>query len=349
MARFAAVVCVYDDDSWLAPAIESVYAACEVIWFLVERHAVEWRAHRSDRTRRADSRAAGSRRQDSRGTRTMAGRSHERNEGLRLVAEAGIEYCFVLDADEIYDSAQLSAAMDIVRRHPQIDCWRLSCLTYWKSCRYRVEPPEALAAPVFIRVGSGRFIENRNFEAARQMRFAPETIVFHHMSYARTDEQILRKIKTWGHARDVVPDWYENVWRKWDDDHSLQNLNPCWPVRLSHDRRAAARGAAAGGPAPLGIRPQSVAASAALKYSTAGRACIDLEALAAPCGRVRPAHQSAPAPVPPTTHSPQTRLRPPARGLPADRHCVPRGRHSGSPAGRTAAPSPAPWPRSSAR
>lgn len=228
-ARFAAVVCVYDDDSWLAPAIESVYAACETIWFLVSD--TPWNGEAADQTALVERIRA---LPDLEGKiRVERGRwpdeATQRNEGLRLVADAGLEYCFVLDADEIYDPVQLAAAMDIVRRHPQIDCWRLSCLTYWKSCRYRVEPPEALAAPVFIRTGSGRFIENRHFDAARQMRFAPETIVFHHMSYARTDEQILRKITTWGHARDVVPDWYENVWRKWDDDHSLENLNPCWP------------------------------------------------------------------------------------------------------------------------
>jgi hypothetical protein len=229
VARFAAVVCIYDDDSWLAPAIESVYAACDTIWFLVSD--TPWNGTPTDQAALVERIHA---LPDPEGKiRIERGRwpdeAAQRNEGLRLVEQAGIEYCLVLDADEIYDPAQLSAAMDVVRQHPQIDCWRLSCLTYWKSCRYRVEPPEALAAPVFVRIGSGRFVENRNFEAPRQMRFAPDTIVFHHMSYARTDAQIQRKLQTWGHAGEVVPQWYENVWRKWDDDHSLQNLNPCWP------------------------------------------------------------------------------------------------------------------------
>ena len=33
-----------------------------------------------------------------------------------------------------------------------------------------------------------------------------------------------------GHAHQVVPGWYENVWRKWDTNRSLENLNPCWPA-----------------------------------------------------------------------------------------------------------------------
>jgi hypothetical protein len=78
-------------------------------------------------------------------------------------------------------------------------------------------------------VGAGRFTENRMFAAERQAALPAATAAFHHMSYARTDAQILRKITTFGHAKDVVPGWYDNVWLKWDRDHSLRNLNPCWP------------------------------------------------------------------------------------------------------------------------
>jgi hypothetical protein len=228
-ARFAAVCCVYDDDTWLAATIESIYNACDAIWFLVSD--TPWNGQAADQTALLDHIRA---LPDPDGKiRIERGRwrdeASQRNDGLRLLGEAGIEYCLVVDADEIYDTDQLRAAMAIVRQHPHIDCWRLSCFTYWKSCRYRVDPPEAIAAPVFIRTGSGRFVENRNYEAPRQMQFPPETIAFHHMSYARTDAQILRKISTWGHATQVVPGWYENVWRKWDHDHSLRNLNPCWP------------------------------------------------------------------------------------------------------------------------
>ena len=80
-----------------------------------------------------------------------------------------------------------------------------------------------------MRVGSGAFVENRSFQAPRHVLLPLATAAFHHMSYARTDAQILRKITTFGHAKDVVPGWFENVWRKWDEDRSLQNLNPCWP------------------------------------------------------------------------------------------------------------------------
>jgi GT2 family glycosyltransferase len=228
-ARFAAVCCVYDDDTWLAPAIESVYDVSHSIVFLVSD--TPWNGEAADQGPvlariRALPDPAGK-------IRIVEGRwpdeAAQRNEGLRLVADAGIEYCFVLDADEIYDPGQLQRAMAIVRENPQVDCWRSSCFTYWKSYRHRVDPPEDVTAAVFVRTGTGRFVENRSYQAERQLALPASIVAFHHMSYARTDAQILRKITTFGHARDVVPGWYENVWRKWDEDRSLRNLNPCWP------------------------------------------------------------------------------------------------------------------------
>jgi hypothetical protein len=51
----------------------------------------------------------------------------------------------------------------------------------------------------------------------------------HHLSYARTDEEIWTKIHSFSHAAEVKPDWYERVWKGWDADHNLQNLNPAYP------------------------------------------------------------------------------------------------------------------------
>jgi hypothetical protein len=228
-ARDAAVYCIYDDDSWLAPSFASIYDSCDSIWFLVGERP--WNGAAADQSELLARIAAlpdpAGKVHIARGD--WADEASQRNAGLDMVREAGADYCFIVDADEIYDPAQLQQALTLVRHNPQVDCWRVSCVTYWKSYRYRVDPPEAIAAAVFVRVGTGRFTENRTFEAPMHVALAPEALVFHHMSYARTDAQVLRKITTFGHAREVVPGWYEQVWKRWDSDHTLQNLNPCWP------------------------------------------------------------------------------------------------------------------------
>ena len=92
-----------------------------------------------------------------------------------------------------------------------------------------MDPPEQVRAAVFVRIGTGRFVDNRTYQTGTIYDLPPETLRMHHMSYARTDAQILRKIATFGHAKDVVPGWYEQVWRRWDTDRTIENLNPCWP------------------------------------------------------------------------------------------------------------------------
>jgi GT2 family glycosyltransferase len=232
-ARFGAVCCIYDDDAWLEPMVESIYGSCAEILFLVGHRP--WNGEATDQTplltriRALD---------DPEGKIHIArgdwtDEAAQRNEGLRLLAERGIEYCLVVDADEVYDPAVLERAMATARQHPHIDCWRMHFYTYWKSVRYRVEPPERLPMPVFVRVGACRFTANRMVDTAQQAVIPAAQGMLHHLSYARSDAQIRRKIETFSHANEMVPGWYERVWLGWDRDRSMRNLNPCWPAAYS--------------------------------------------------------------------------------------------------------------------
>ena len=228
-ATVAAVCCIYDDDSWLALAVDSVYAACESIWFLVSDRP--WNGEASDQdpliARIEGLPDPAGKIRIVRGS--WATQAEQRNDGLRRLAEAGIDYCLVLDADEIYEPEPLERLLGLVRANPQIDCWRLYCWTYWKSSRYRIDPPQNYAAAAVVRVGVGQFVENRNYRGPREHIVPPATAMFHHMSYARTDDQILRKITTFGDASRVQPGWFEQVWKAWDANRALENLNPCYP------------------------------------------------------------------------------------------------------------------------
>ncbi|GAH13593.1 unnamed protein product [marine sediment metagenome] len=44
------------------------------------------------------------------------------------------------------------------------------------------------------------------------------------MSYVRSDEEMLRKIQSFSHAKDIFSGWYENIWLKWRND--MTNLHP---------------------------------------------------------------------------------------------------------------------------
>jgi GT2 family glycosyltransferase len=229
VAKFAAVCVVYEDDSWLACTLEPVYDLCDSIWFFVNDRP--WYGEPTDqapmleRIRRIPDPAGKFRVVEGHWTDEI----QPRNEALQRLGDAGIDYCFVLDADEIWDPAVLGQAMDVVRQNPQVALWRAGCYTYWKSPAFRVDPPEPYRAVVFLRVGAGRFTYSRDGDAGAQAAFPIEQVAFHHMSYARSDEVVRRKIDGCTHKFDVVPGWYENVWLKWDANPEMQDVHPCWP------------------------------------------------------------------------------------------------------------------------
>jgi GT2 family glycosyltransferase len=229
-ARFAAVCVVYEDDSWLPHTLEPVYDLCDSIWFMVNDRP--WYGEATDQAPMLER------------IRQLPDPDHKfrivqghwqdeiepRNEAMDRLQQAGVDYCLVLDADEIWDPQVLAAAMTTVRGNPQIVLWRAGCYTYWKSHAYRVDPPEPYRAVVFLRVGGGRFHYSRDALADTQAVFPIEQTAFHHMSYARSDEVVRRKIDGCTHKLDVVPGWFENVWLGWDQDHAMENVHPCWPA-----------------------------------------------------------------------------------------------------------------------
>ncbi len=56
---------------------------------------------------------------------------------------------------------------ELVAGHPEIDCWHVTLTTYWKSYRYRIEPPEPLTPAAFVKVGTARFTHIRDVKADR--------------------------------------------------------------------------------------------------------------------------------------------------------------------------------------
>jgi GT2 family glycosyltransferase/cytochrome c-type biogenesis protein CcmH/NrfG/predicted SAM-dependent methyltransferase len=227
---FAAVYCVHDDHTWLAESVESIYPCCAAIYVLVSERP--WQGEPGDYKSTLEL---------VRGLpdpeckiRLVQGtwntEADQRNAGLAMLSEAGHQYCLVIDADEVYDTTDLHRMMTLARNNSQVDCWHAAMDTYWKSWRYRIDPREPLKPPVFLKVGNLTFSENRNVPGGTHGLMPTEAGIIHHLSYARTDEQLLRKIATFSHAQEILDGWFENVWKRWDSDRSLVNLHPTHPA-----------------------------------------------------------------------------------------------------------------------
>ncbi len=153
--------------------------------------------------------------------------SHRRHAYEEAKAK-GYRYALIPDGDEVIETKLLETLTKIAdaqiaeRVHAYMD-------TYWKSARYVIRPREQLAPAILIDLTQVEHIYIRDFQGGRPITLAPDHGVIHHLSYAGPDERIHRKITTWSHKHELVPDWYHNVWLKWDQDKTLRDFHPTHP------------------------------------------------------------------------------------------------------------------------
>src|SRR5205807_4266360 len=87
----------------------------------------------------------------------------------------------------------------------------------------------SLTAIALARIDAVRHIGLRHFDGGRPLVLPPTFGVLHHLSYAGSDDRILRKLATFSHRDEVVKDWFQRVWLAWDVDKGLRNLHPTHP------------------------------------------------------------------------------------------------------------------------
>ncbi|GAB2835643.1 glycosyltransferase family protein [Lentzea nigeriaca] len=159
-----------------------------------------------------------------------------RNAGLDALDDCDWALC--VDSDEILLDDDLRELTKLCEsgEHAAIE---VRLLTYWKTIEHRVEPPEKLTAPIALRRGV-RFSNMRHLDTEAHLA----DIWLRHLSYVRTDAELREKLRLFGHAHQIVPDWYEKVWLGWDADHDLRDLHPTLPPaygRIVHEPDAELR------------------------------------------------------------------------------------------------------------
>lgn len=151
-----------------------------------------------------------------------------RNKALK---ELDKDYCFIVDADEFWDVEDLKSVKQIVTDNRTIECILTRCYTYWKTKKWRIDPPEPLTPPVLVKRGV-EFTNCRLNNA--KITAAVDNIYFHHYSYVGDDSRIKEKLAHlnapgFRELHPVIDGWFDNVWKKWDVDNTLENLHPTHP------------------------------------------------------------------------------------------------------------------------
>jgi glycosyltransferase involved in cell wall biosynthesis len=157
----------------------------------------------------------------------------QRNAGLDKAREDGMDFLIVQDADEFYTSEGYQQNIAFLKAHPATPYFRGKWLVFWKTTGYVMDygPPQGIYSncenfAVNCRMPV-KFVDSRRVNAdLSEAEYVPA--VCYHLSYVYSDEDVLEKISTWGHAHQVSTDWFERKWRHWHPHTRF--INPQRPM-----------------------------------------------------------------------------------------------------------------------
>ncbi len=229
--RIGAGICVHNEEEYITYCLRGIYDLVEVIAVSVNT-GVPWGGAPEplDRTlelvQAFPDRQGKIRVQPAEWPTEMA----QRNSNLDLI-RSEIDYYLILDADEFYTEEDFDRVRRFVAWRPHIGQFRIRMNTYWKvNPIHKIDPPEPLRQYILSRARPGtRFTGLRSTNEKWRSVIPRSTAVLHHFSYARTSDKVLQKIRNFSHKHQVVPNWFENAWLRWDEDHDLENLHPTNP------------------------------------------------------------------------------------------------------------------------
>lgn len=140
------------------------------------------------------------------------------NYGLNLLRD--YKYVWIVDADERYYPDEIPVILDILE-HTEADGVKSFMDVYWKTREYKITPPQT-DYPLIAVKPTVHFSRARSTDAD-DIKWIPYTM--HHLSYVRSDEDMLKKIRSFSHSDEFdLNDWYQNKWLKWKPD--MMDLHP---------------------------------------------------------------------------------------------------------------------------
>ena len=238
--KFGAVYCLYDDHEFLEISLESVVNSLDKVLFLVSD--VPWFGPISDNSctiqKIKDLCSKNKKLELIQGH--WINEAEQRNFGLSKFFSENIDYCFIVDSDEVYHKKQFEDIKTYITQHPNITAFHIHWNTYWSKKYYVISPRENFNPLVAVKVESFLFTDMRlgitSIQRANSFVFNSKQETYNgvilpnfcfHLSYSRTDEKIKRKIETFSHANQINKNWFEEVWKKWTPDS--KNLHPITP------------------------------------------------------------------------------------------------------------------------
>lgn len=140
----------------------------------------------------------------------------QRNDGLRIAKQQGYDYLIIQDADEFYLPDQFKRNLEEINASPGYSYYRNPWYIFWKNRGYIIENR------YFYFFGNDRYVKpyrktligfsacfaiNLKKDVLFEDRRLPNrkdnhmlTGLCFHLSFVISDEQLIRKLNTWGHS-----------------------------------------------------------------------------------------------------------------------------------------------------
>lgn len=155
----------------------------------------------------------------------------QRNSCLEKAKADGFDYLLIHDADEYYTQHDYAMNLKHIECNPEWELYATPWCSFWKNLDYVIhdaDGSEILGYPEFaINLHKDvKFVRARTTSAKE--RFILKGLCYH-LSFVYSDDEVYKKISTWGHAHQFNRDkWYQNKWIKWNEH--VRNLHPIEPA-----------------------------------------------------------------------------------------------------------------------
>jgi hypothetical protein len=152
-----------------------------------------------------------------------------RNAGLEAALTKGFESLLIIDADEFYHEQTLPILRQFMRDHPDTDSWWCRVRVPFKYIDYVIDRDDEFL-PVAIRLGGATRFCNRRVPSGRRQRLDDRFLLFN-MGFVLSDARMLEKTRTYSHAHQLPPLWYQEKWLGWTPEtRNLHTRVPAlWP------------------------------------------------------------------------------------------------------------------------
>lgn len=143
----------------------------------------------------------------------------QRNEAMDVMRD--MDYIITSHCDTWFTPDDLVAFKNMELEDLHYTC---KVLTYWKDYDTVLYPNIGLPT-LFVRSDA---VFTKMINIQNQLAEPKELpITCYHTSWVKTDEEVLQKIRTYSHADEIQKDWYERVWRNWND--TMTDFGPTNP------------------------------------------------------------------------------------------------------------------------